>query len=326
MLLLPYQWQLYVPLQSASMDTFRALGVNKEGEGTRVALEDWTVDQLMPGEVTLRVEYSSINYKDGLATRINGGVVRVHPLIVGIDMAGEVAESRDPGHKPGDKVIAHGYELGVSHHGGLSELARVPAGWVVPLPPGLTTRQAMALGTAGFTAGMSVQSLESVGLKPDRGEVLVTGASGGVGSTAVAILAARGYQVAASTGSADAHDYLRFLGAIEIVDRAETTAESSRPLDKARWAAGVEAVGGASFTYLLRTLKPGGSVAISGNVGGIAVSTTVLPFILRGVNVLGIDSANLALDKRVAIWRRLAADLKPPQLEEAITHEIGLEQ
>jgi len=308
------------------MDTFRALVINKEGEGTRVALEDWTVDQLMPGEVTIRVEYSSINYKDGLATRINGGVARVHPLILGIDVAGEVVDSTDATHKPGDKVIAHGYDLGVSHHGGLSELARVPAGWVVPLPSGLTTRQAMAIGTAGFTAGMSVQALEFMGLKPDQGEVLVTGASGGVGSNAVAILAARGYQVAASTGSPDAHEYLRSLGAAEIVDRAETTAESSRPLDKARWAAGVDAVGGASFTYLLRTLKPGGSVAISGNAGGIAVSTTVLPFILRGVNVLGIDSANLALEKRIAVWKRLAGDLRPPQLEESISQEIGLDQ
>ncbi len=280
----------------------------------------------MPGEVTVRVEYSSINYKDGLATRIDGGVARVHPLIIGIDMAGEVLESAGPAHKPGDKVIAHGYELGVSHHGGLSELARVPAGWVVRMPAGMTTRQAMAIGTAGFTAAMSVQALENMGLKPEDGEVLVTGASGGVGSTAVALLAARGYTVVASTGSEDAHDYLRSLGASAIVDRAETTAESARPLEKARWAAGVEAVGGASFAYVLRTLRPGGSVAISGNTGGNAASITVLPFILRGVNVLGIDSANLALDKRQAIWDRLAGDLRPPKLEESIAREIVLEE
>jgi acrylyl-CoA reductase (NADPH) len=308
------------------VSTFRALTVDKQGDGTTVAIREWEPGQLMPGEVTIRVEYSSINYKDGLATRIDGGVARVHPLIVGIDMAGEVLESADPAHKPGDKVIAHGYELGVSHHGGLSELARVPAGWVVRMPLGMTTRQAMAIGTAGFTAAMSVQALENMGLKPEDGEVLVTGASGGVGSTAVALLAARGYTVAASTGSAEAHDYLRALGASEIVDRAETTAESPRPLEKARWAAGVEAVGGASFAYLLRTLKPGGSVAISGNTGGNAASITVLPFILRGVNVLGIDSAGLALGKRQAIWDRLAGDLRPPKLEESIAHEIVLEE
>jgi len=308
------------------MDTFRALVVDKEGDGTKVGIQEWTADKLMEGEVTIRVEYSSINYKDGLATRINGGVARTYPLILGIDMAGEVVDSSDPRHKPGEKVIAHGYDIGVAHHGGLAEMARVPGQWVVPLPAGMTTRQAMALGTAGFTAGMSVQALQNMGLQKEDGPVLVTGASGGVGSTSIAILAAWGYEVAASTGSADAHDFLRSLGASEIVDRAETTAESNRPLERARWAAGVETVGGASFAYLLRTLKPGGSIAISGNAGGIAVSTTVLPFILRGVNVLGIDSAGFALDKRIATWSRLAGDLQPPKLEESITREISLEE
>jgi acrylyl-CoA reductase (NADPH) len=308
------------------MDRFRALVVDKEGEGTTVSIQDWTPERLMPGEVTIRVEYSSVNYKDGLATRINGGVARTYPLILGIDMAGEVVESTDAAHKPGDKVIAHGYDIGVSHHGGLSELARVPARWVVPLPAGLSTRQAMAVGTAGFTAAMSVQALELMGLKPADGPVLVTGASGGVGSTAVAILAARGFTVAASTGSANAHEYLRSLGAGEIVDRAETTAESSRPLEKARWAAGVDAVGGPSFAYLLRTTQPGGSIAISGNAGGISLNSTVLPFILRGVNVLGIDSANLGLDKRIATWNRVATDLRPPKLDESISQEVALDQ
>ncbi|HLG72651.1 MAG TPA: acryloyl-CoA reductase, partial [Chloroflexota bacterium] len=234
------------------MDTFRALVVDKEGDGTKVGIQEWTADKLMEGEVTIRVEYSSINYKDGLATRINGGVARTYPLILGIDMAGEVVDSSDPRHKPGEKVIAHGYDIGVAHHGGLAEMARVPGQWVVPLPAGMTTRQAMALGTAGFTAGMSVQALQNMGLQKEDGPVLVTGASGGVGSTSIAILAAWGYEVAASTGSADAHDFLRSLGASEIVDRAETTAESNRPLERARWAAGVETVGGASFAYLLR--------------------------------------------------------------------------
>jgi acrylyl-CoA reductase (NADPH) len=307
------------------MDRFRALVVDKKGEGTNVSIQEWSPEQLMPGEVTIRVEYSSINYKDGLATRADGNVVRTYPLIIGVDMAGEIVESTDQWRRPGSKVIAHGYDLGVAHHGGLAQLARVPAAWVVPLPTALTTREAMAIGTAGFTAAMSVQALEGSGLRPGDGPVLVTGASGGVGSTAVAILAKRGHEVAASTGSADAHQYLRDLGASEIVDRAETTAESARPLERARWAGGVDAVGGASLAYLLRTVQPGGSIAISGNAGGVKVETTVFPFILRGVNVLGIDSAGLALGKRIGVWQRLADDLRPPRLEEAIAQEISLD-
>jgi putative YhdH/YhfP family quinone oxidoreductase len=310
----------------AVMESFRALVVRKEGDGTRVGIEDWSSDQLMPGEVTIRVEYSSINYKDGRATRVDGAVARTYPLVIGIDLAGEVIESSDPAHKPGDKVIAHGHDIGVAHHGGLSQLARVPAQWVVPLPSGMSTRQAMAFGTAGFTAGMSVAALEHMEITPDKGPVLVTGASGGVGSTAVAMLAHKGYQVAASTGSPEAADYLKQLGASDILDRATTTAESSRPLESGRWAGGVEAVGGPSLAYLLRTTKPGGCIAISGNVGGAAVHTTVLPFILRGVSVLGIDSAGLALDKRIAIWRRLATDLRPPKLDETIVSEITLDE
>ncbi|MDE3075317.1 MAG: alcohol dehydrogenase catalytic domain-containing protein, partial [Chloroflexota bacterium] len=208
------------------MDKFRALVVNKAADTTSVGIEEWTPERLAPGEVTVRVEYSSINYKDGLATRVNGGVARIYPLIVGVDLAGEVVESRSADHQPGDKVLAHGYDIGVAHHGGLSQLARIPAKWIVPLPAGLSTRQAMAIGTAGFTAGMSVAALEHMEVTPDQGPVLVTGASGGVGSTAVSILAAKGYEVAASTGSPQSHAYLRELGAAEILDRATTTAAS----------------------------------------------------------------------------------------------------
>ena len=308
------------------MDRFRALVVDRAGDDVRVSLDRWTPDQLMPGEVTIQVAASSVNYKDALAARADGKVVRRYPLILGIDLAGTVAASDDPRHKPGDAVLAHGYEIGVAHHGGYAELARVPADWVVPLPRRLTTRQAMAIGTAGFTAALSVERLEHLGLRPDRGPVIVTGASGGVGSTAVAMLAARGYEVVASTGSADAHDYLRALGAREIVDRAETSRPSERPLDRARWAGAVDAVGGSSLAYLLQTTQQGGSIAISGNTGGAAVSTTVLPFILRGVNVLGIDSAQMPLERRVAIWERLADDLRPPQLEESIAREVSLEE
>jgi acrylyl-CoA reductase (NADPH) len=223
-------------------------------------------------------------------------------------------------------VLAHGYDIGVAHHGGLAEVARVPADWVVPLPDGLSARQAMALGTAGFTAALSVARLEAAGLAPGSGPVLVTGASGGVGSTAVDILAARGYTVAASTGSAASHAYLRRLGASELVDRAETSAESSRPLERSKWAGAVDAVGGSTLAYLLRTMSYGGSIAISGNAGGATFSSSVFPFILRGVNVLGIDSVLVPLAQRIAIWQRLATDLRPPHLDDAITQEIALDE
>ena len=308
------------------MTSFRALVVDKAADGVRLSLERWTPEQLPPGEVTIQVEYSSVNYKDSLAVRADGRVARVYPLVPGIDLAGRVAASDEPALPVGTPVLAHGYDLGVSHHGGFAELARVPARWVVPLPEGLTPRQAMAIGTAGFTAALSLEQLERNGLRPGSGAVLVTGASGGVGSTAVALLAARGYQVVASTGSRDAHDYLRALGAHEIVDRAQTSAPSERPLEKPRWAAAVDAVGGTTLAYILATLTPAGSVAASGNVGGPALHTTVFPFILRGVNLLGIESAYLAHERRVALWRRLATDLRPPRLEELIAHDVTLDE
>jgi acrylyl-CoA reductase (NADPH) len=307
------------------METFRALVVDKAGDGVALGIQEWSSDQLMDGEVTIQVEYSSINYKDGLAVRADGRVARTYPLIPGIDLAGVVTESTDARYTPGTRVLAHGYEIGTSHHGGLAERARVPAGWVVPLPDGLTTRQAMALGTAGFTAGMSVARLEEEGLKPGTGPVIVTGASGGVGSTAIDILAARGYEVVASTGSAASHEYLRSLGAADIIDRAETSAASDRPLERGRWAGAVDAVGGSTLAYLLRTMAYGGSVAISGNAGGADFSATVLPFILRSVNILGIDSANVPIERRIALWNRLADDLRPPHLEESITQEVSLD-
>ncbi|MGE3268157.1 MAG: oxidoreductase [Chloroflexota bacterium] len=308
------------------METFRALVVDKEADGVALSLKDWSRDQLMSGDVTIRVEYSSVNYKDGLAVRADGRVVRNYPHIPGIDLAGEVIESGDRSISVGSQVIVHGYDLGVSHHGGMAEIARVPAGWVVPLPSGLSTRQAMALGTAGFTAALSVARLEEAGLTPDAGPVIVTGASGGVGSTAVDILAARGYTVAASTGSADAHEYLRALGASEIVDRAETSASSNRPLERGRWAGAVDAVGGPTLAYLLRTMNYGGSIAISGNAGGGEFSSTVYPFILRAVNILGIDSVMLPIRGRIALWQRLATDLRPPHLDQSIAHEVTLDQ
>jgi putative YhdH/YhfP family quinone oxidoreductase len=308
------------------VDKFRALVVNNEDGKTRLGIEEWTADQLLPGEVTIRVAYSSVNYKDGLAVTADGRVARRYPLVPGIDLAGTVVDGGESRFKAGDEVIVHGYDLGVAHHGGYAERARVPADWVVPLPEGLTMRQAMAIGTAGYTAALSVERLEYLGLRLGAGPVIVTGASGGVGSTAVAILAARGYEVAASTGSADRHDYLRALGAKEILDRAETSAASDRPLERGRWAGAVDAVGGATLAYLLRTTNLGGSIAATGNAGGAELATTVFPFILRGVNVLGIDSVATPIERRSEIWRRLATDLRPPHLEDAIAREVSLEE
>jgi acrylyl-CoA reductase (NADPH) len=246
--------------------------------------------------------------------------------VPGIDLAGEVGASDAPEIGIGDQVIVHGYDLGAAHHGGLAEYARVPAGWVVPLPSGLTARQAMALGTAGYTAGLSVARLEAHGLQPDRGPVLVLGASGGVGSTAVGILAERGYEVHASTGKAEEADFLRELGAAEILAREDTAPEKARPLESERWAAAVDPVGGAALAYALSALRIGGAAASSGLTGGAELHTTVFPFILRGVFLLGIDSVNTPLDERRRVWERLAGDLRPRGLDESIAHEIGLDE
>jgi acrylyl-CoA reductase (NADPH) len=306
--------------------TFRALVAEKQDDGTvRRGVTTLEPDDLPAGDVTIAVEWSSVNYKDALATLPDGGVARISPLVPGVDLAGVVTESTAADVRPGDAVVAHAYDLGVSHHGGFAQLARVPAGWVVPLPEGLTTRDAMAIGTAGFTAALSVERLEARGLQPDDGPVLVTGATGGVGSTAVAMLAARGYRVAASTGKAEEHAFLRELGASEILDRAETIAESSRVLEKERWAGAVDCVGGATLAYVLRSLRYGAAVAASGNTGGRELHTTVFPFILRGVDLLGIDSVRTPIDVRRRLWQRLATDLRPPGLEDSIAREVDLD-
>jgi acrylyl-CoA reductase (NADPH) len=276
---------------------------------------------LPEGEVTIRVEWSSINYKDALATIPKGQVAQISPLVPGIDLAGEVVE----GDTPGAQVLVTGYDLGVAHHGGWARYARVPASWVVPLPDGLTARQAMVLGTAGLTAGMSIHALEAHGLTPDHGPVLVLGASGGVGSIAVGALATAGYEVHAATGKADEHDYLTGLGAAAILGRDEVTAESKRPLEGQRWAATVDPIGGAGTAFALRTTKYGGAVAISGLTAGTKLDTTVLPFILRGVNLLGIDSVNAPADIRRTVWARLATGLRPKGLDDAIAREVDLE-
>ena len=306
-------------------DNFKALVADQDGDDVTRELRDLSPDDLPDGEVTVRVGWSSVNYKDALAVSPKGQVAKGYPLVPGIDVAGQVVESSDGAVGDGAEVIAHGYELGVGHHGGFAELARVPADWVVPLPDGLDTRTAALIGTAGFTAAMSVIALEERGLTPDDGQVLVLGATGGVGSVAVGILAERGYEVVASTGKSDQEDWLRSLGASELIDREETTAEG-RPLDKQRWAAVVDPVGGPSLPYALRTLKYGGAVASSGQVGGPKFETTVFPFILRGVALLGIDSAFVPIERRREIWQRLATDLRPRGLDELATRELSLDE
>lgn len=305
--------------------SYRAFVVDKVEDQFTAGVTELDESVLPPGEVTIQVEWSSVNYKDGLASSPTGRVVRSYPMTIGVDLAGRVRESADARFKPGDAVVVTGYDVGVAHPGGYAELARVPADWVVPLPADLTTKEAMALGTAGFTAALSVHQMERCGLAPANGPVLVTGATGGVGSTAVSMLAGLGYTVAGSTGKDSEHQFLRDLGASEVLSREEVSAESARPLENERWAGAVDPVGGATTAYLIRTTKYGGSIALSGLTGGTAVSTTVFPFILRGVNLLGIDSVFCPMPLRRTIWDRLASDLKPRGLLDTIAHETTLE-
>jgi acrylyl-CoA reductase (NADPH) len=307
--------------------TFDAYVAEKVDDRVERGVRTFAAADLPDGQVEVRVGWSSVNYKDALATTADGKVARISPLIPGIDLAGEVISSEDPAIPMGSAVLAHGYDLGVARHGGYGTFTRLPADYVVPLPADLGARDAMAIGTAGFTAAMSVAALERHGLRPGDGPVLVTGASGGVGSTAVAILAARGHEVWAGTGKPDEETRLRSLGAAGVVARDELIAESPRPLDSARWAGAVDTVGAATLPYVLRTLRPGAAVASSGNAGGAKLDTTVLPFILRGVALLGMDSANMPIAGRRALWARIATDLRPKGLGtgEGQT-EIGLDE
>jgi acrylyl-CoA reductase (NADPH) len=301
----------------------RAFLAEKRDDQVDRRLATLPFDELGEGDVVVRVACSSVNYKDALATIPNGQVARISPLVPGVDLAGTVAQGTD-GLGEGTEVLVHGYDLGVAHHGGYAEYARVPAEWIVPLPEGLSARQAMALGTAGFTAGLAVHRLERHGVTPDDGPVLVTGATGGVGSTAVSILAARGFEVIASSGK-DEGEYLQRLGAREVVGRDDVTGEG-KPLGKQRWAAAVDSVGGATLAGILAQTRYGGAVAATGLTGGVAVETTVMPFILRSVALLGIDSVQTPMEERAEIWRRLADDLRPPQLDDGIAREISLDE
>ncbi|OBG43271.1 quinone oxidoreductase [Mycolicibacterium fortuitum] len=305
------------------MESFQALVARTDGDGIVAAVETLQSSELPAGEVTVRVLYSSVNFKDALALTPKGGVVRDYPIVPGIDLTGEVVSSESPDFAPGDLVLAHGYQIGTGHHGGYAEYARLPADEVVALGS-LSPREGAAIGTAGFTAAMSVQALIRHGITPQDGQVLVTGATGGVGSVSVDLLAAAGYQVVASTGKADQADHLRALGASEVIGRLPADPEAKpRPLGRSRWAAAVDCVGGAALADVLSTLEYGGAVAASGLTGGVALNTTVMPFILRGVSLLGIDSVMLRIEPRRELWAHLGGALKPRHLE-AVTHEVDV--
>ncbi|SDN33447.1 acryloyl-CoA reductase [Bacillus sp. OK048] len=304
---------------------FKALVVDKMETDFTVGIKNITFDDLSAGEVLIKVAYSSINYKDGLASIPEGKIVRSYPFVPGIDLAGVVVSSEDPRFVEGDNVIATSYEIGVSHFGGFSEYARIPADWILPLPENLSLKEAMVYGTAGFTAALSVQRLEENGLTPEKGKVLVTGATGGVGSIAVAILAKRGYEVVASTGKESEHDYLHNIGAKEVVSREAVFNGKIKALDKQLWAGAVDPVGGESLAAILSKIESNGSVAVSGLTGGGNVPTTVFPFILRGINLLGIDSVYCPMEVRKPLWERMASDFKPDVLD-LIIKEIRLEE
>ncbi|NKB60060.1 MAG: acryloyl-CoA reductase [Alphaproteobacteria bacterium] len=305
-------------------DRFPALVLTEDDGKVASAVTTLGEDDLPEGDVTVRVTYSGLNYKDGMIVNGIGRLVRDYPHVPGIDFAGIVESSDSERYMAGDTVVLTGWRVGEMHWGGYAGKARVKSDWLVPLPDGLTDRRAMAIGTAGFTSMLCVAALEDHGLTPDSGTVLVTGAAGGVGSVAVSILAKRGYTVAASTGRVEQHDYLRSLGASEIVDRGELSEPSKRPLEAERFAGAVDTVGGTTLARVLAQTQYGGSVAACGLAGGANLETTVLPFLLRSVNLLGIDSVMQPYENRTRIWQRLVDDLPMDRLD-ALTEEIALE-
>ncbi|MFT3940439.1 MDR family oxidoreductase [Rhodopseudomonas sp.] len=306
------------------MATFKAVRIDKADKGTSAALTQFDEAELMDGDVTVRVEWSTLNYKDGLALTGKSPVVRRFPMIAGIDFAGTVESSSNPNWKPGDKVIANGWGMGETHLGAYAEKARVKGDWLVRLPDGMTARQAMAIGTAGYTAMLSVLSLENHGLKPADGPMIVTGAAGGVGSVAIALLSKLGYHVIASTGRMSEEGYLKGLGAAEIIDRNELSAPA-KPLAKERWVGGVDSVGSTTLANLLAMTKYRGVIAACGLAGGMDLPSSVAPFILRGVSLLGIDSVMCPIELRKQAWARLATDLDAGKLSE-MTQEVSLDQ
>ena len=305
------------------MDDFQALVARQGDDGITAAVERLTESDLPPGEVTIRVAYSSVNFKDALALTPKGGVVRDYPIVPGIDLTGEVVASSSDDFKVGDAVLAHGYDIGTGKHGGYAEYARLPADEVVALGA-LNPYEGAAIGTAGFTAAMSVQALIGRGINPEDGPIVVTGATGGVGSVSVDLLAAAGYEAFASTGKADAADRMKALGAAEVIPRLPEDPDAKpRPLGKMRWAGAVDCVGGATLADVLSTVKYGGAVAASGLTGGPALNTTVMPFILRGVALLGMDSVLMPIGPRRELWGLLGASFKPQRLSQ-ITHDVDV--
>jgi acrylyl-CoA reductase (NADPH) len=302
--------------------TFKAIRIDKADKGTTAQLTQFDEAELMEGDVTVRVEWSTLNYKDGLALTGKAPVVRRFPMIAGIDFAGTVEQSSHPQWKAGDKVVCTGWGMGETHLGAYAEKARVKGDWLVALPQGLSARDAMAIGTAGFTAMLSVLALEKHGVSPKSGPVVVTGAAGGVGSVATAVLSKLGYHVIASTGRASEADYLKEIGATEVIDRNELSA-AAKPIARERWAGGVDSVGSTTLANLLSMTKYGGAIAACGLAAGMDLPSSVAPFILRGVCLLGIDSVMCPIEPRKAAWQRLASDLDRTKLAE-ITHEILL--
>lgn len=308
-----------------SIGRFPAFMFTNDPEAPRREVVEIGLEDLAGDGVLIEVEWSSVNYKDGLATSPKGKVARISPLIPGVDLAGTVVDSGRSPFAVGQKVIAHAYDIGVAHHGGYARYARIPADWVLGLPAGLSTRDAMVIGTGGFTSAESVMALLDRGLRPADGPVLVTGATGGVGSMAITMLAALGFEVVASSGKKEAEEYLRSLGAARVIDRADLSSEDPKPLGAMTFAGAVDCVGGVTLANVLKRLNYGAAVAASGLTGGAGLTTTVMPFILRGVALLGIDSVQLPMTQRVEVWRRLATDLKPAGIDR-IGHEIGLNQ
>jgi acrylyl-CoA reductase (NADPH) len=304
------------------VSTFKAIVIEKNDGGQNVALKEFDEKDLMDGDVTVRVEYSTINYKDGLAVTGKAPVVRRFPMIAGIDLAGAVESSANPAWKPGDRVILNGWGLGETHLGAYAEKVRVKGDWLVRMPASMSARETMAIGTAGYTAMLAIIALERAGLTPERGPIVVTGAAGGVGSVAVAILSWLGYHVIASTGRMSEADYLRKLGAAEVIDRQELSGPA-KPLAKERWAGGIDSVGSTTLANVLSMTQYGGAVAACGLAGGMDLPGSVAPFILRGVSLLGIDSVMCPRARREEAWKRLETDLDPAKLQ-AITTEIGL--
>jgi len=307
------------------MEPFKAFRIFGDNDKVAGRVVDMTLNELTAGEVVFRTVCSSVNYKDALAATGTGGrIIRTYPRIGGIDATGTVVSSADPRFKAGDEVICTSYEFGVGHDGGYSQVCRVPAEWVVPLPRGLTLYEAGALGVAGYTAGLAMELLELNGMAPGNGNVLVNGATGGVATLAIDMLARLGYRVVAVTGKDGEHDFLRKLGAAEVVSRHKLEM-GGRPLEKAMWAAAFDSVGGEQLAWLTRTMRQDGLIASFGNAGGVEFKTTVLPFILRGVRLIGVNSGDTPMPLRRKIWNRLASDLKPRHLDE-IAHVIALEE